>query len=354
MGQFLQEIFRICFFLTGVLLVAATLLSAVRTFVLPRSAQDRLSKIVFRSMRWIFNFRLRASRSYLDRDRIMAFYAPVSLMTLLPTWYMLVMFGFAMMYRALGEPTWYLAIRESVSSVTTLGFEPADGILRTGLAFTEAIIGLILVALLLGYLPAMYSAFSRRETAVTLLEVRAGDPPSAVVMIKRYYRIQGMDKLNDLWRTWENWFAEIEESHTSLSALVFFRSPQPGHSWVTASGAVLDAAGLILTVVDTPYDAQAALTIRAGYLALRHIADFFNFGYDPNPKPTDPISITRAEFDAACADLSSSGVPLVADRDKAWRAYSGWRVNYDRVLLALARITMAPTAPWSSDRPPLD
>jgi hypothetical protein len=169
-------------------------------------------------------------------------------------------------------------------------------------------------------------------------------------MLKRYHRNHGLRQLSEQWRMWETWFADIEESHTSLPALVFFRSPRPDHSWVTAAGVVLDAASLTLAAVDIPVDSQATLCIRAGYLALRHIADFFNVTYNPDPRPDDPISVTRAEFDAACDELVRSGVPLKADRQIAWLDYNGWRVNYDTVLLALAGMTMAPKAPWSSDR----
>ena len=91
-------------------------------------------------------------------------------------------------------------------------------------------IGLILVALLIAYLPTMYSAFSRREQAVNMLEVRAGSPPSASEMLMRFNRIHGLDKLADYWKIWEAWFADVEESHTTLPALVFFRSPRPENS----------------------------------------------------------------------------------------------------------------------------
>jgi hypothetical protein len=114
---------------------------------------------------------------------------------------------------------------------------------------------------------------------------------------------------------------------------------------------VLDAASLIRSSVDVPADVQADLCIRAGYLALRRIADFFNIPYNPAPSyPDDPISITREEYELACSELAEAGVPLKADRERAWRDFAGWRVNYDSPLLALARLTMAPYAPWSSDR----
>jgi len=209
----------------------------------------------------------------------------------------------------------------------------------------------VLVALLIAYLPTMYTAFSRRETAVTLLDVRAGTPPSAVEMLKRYQRLHGLDRLSDVWEQWEVWFGEVEETHTSLAALVFFRSPQPDRSWVTAAGAVLDAASLTVSTVDIPFEPRAALCIRAGYLALRHVASTFRIPYKPDVTRDDPISVTREEYDSACDELAAEGVPLKPDREQAWLDFKGWRVNYDVVLLALAALTLAPTAPWSGDRP---
>jgi hypothetical protein len=197
----------------------------------------------------------------------------------------------------------------------------------------------------------MYSAFSRREIAVNLLGVRAGTPPSAVEMLMRFHRLERMDLLHASWETWEAWFADLEESHTSLAALVFFRSPQPDQSWITAAGAVLDAASLASSILDAPPDPQAALCIRAGFLALRRIADFFDVPYNPNPHyPDDPISVTREEFDVAYDQMAGQGVPLKPDRDEAWKNFAGWRVNYDAVLIALCELTMAPEAPWSADR----
>ncbi len=151
--------------------------------------------------------------------------------------------------------------------------------------------------------------------------------------------------------TWEAWFADIEESHTSLAAVAFLRSPRPDRSWITAAGVVLDAAALFASTLDVPRDTRTDLCIRAGYVGLRHIADFFRIPYNPAPTfPETPISISRAEFDAACDYLAAQGVPLRADRDAAWQGFGGWRVNYDTVLLGLAALLMAPEAMWSSDR----
>jgi hypothetical protein len=350
----MELVIRFVAFAVGLAIVLLTLRSAVRTFILPRSAVDQISRAVFLAMRRIYNLFTARATTYAERDRTMAFYAPVSLLVLLAVWLALILLGYGGIYRALGVESIEEALTLSGSSLLTLGIAQPHDAAVTAAVFSEATIGLIMVALLIAYLPTMYAAFSKRETAVTMLEVRAGTPPSAVEMILRYDRIHGLQRLYDMWATWEVWFAEVEESHTSLAALPFFRSPRPENSWVTAAGAVLDGAALVVSCVDTHEEPQAALCLRAGYLALRHIADYFRIPYNPAPTPDDPISISRSEFDAACEQLRAAGVPMKADAEQSWRDFRGWRVNYDTVLLALASLTLSPYALWSSDRSLVD
>ena len=331
-------------FVLGALAAGRILMSAVRTFVVPRGDNDALTRLVFRSIRKAFTLVASPRRSYETRDRIMAYYGPVALM-LLPVWWLILLtLAFAAMYWALGLPP-DEAIIVSGSSLLTLGFDRPGVAGGDLLAFTEATFGLGLVALLVSYLPTIYSSFSRRELLVNLLEVRADSPPSPVVMITRMDRLSGLDELHELWVAWERWFAELEETHTSLPVLVFYRSQQANHSWVNAAGAMMDAAAIIRSSVAIERDVQADLMIRAGYIALRRIADLFGIAYDHNPSPLDATSIDRARFDRALAVLETSDVPLVEDRDQAWRDFNGWRVNYDSVLRALEALTMAPT-PW--------
>jgi hypothetical protein len=341
---------RVLAFVAGVLAVYLTLGSAVRTVILPRAVPARYSRVVFRTSRRFFMLWAGPKASYERRDAVMALYAPVSLLLLLAAWATAVLLGYEAMFWGLGHRSLRTAFELSGSSMLTLGIRATEDLPSTVLAFTEAAVGLTILAMLITYLPTIYGTFSRREAAVTALEVRAGTPPTGVEMIQRYWILERIDRLPEVWTTWESWFVEIEESHTSFPALVFFRSPQPDHSWVTAAGAVLDGAALLLSSVDVPREVQAEFCVRAGYLALRRIGDFFGIPYDPNPRQGDPITIDREEFDEACERLASSGVPLKPDRDQAWLDFAGWRVNYDVVLVALAGFTLAPFAPWSSDR----
>ncbi len=336
----------------GVLLVLTVLDSALRTFVLPRAASTPLTRSVFVSLRWCFSFIARDSHTYERRDRVMALYAPIGLLTLVGVWMALSVVGFAMMFFTLvPERDWKTAFELSGSSFFTLGFVlPPNDVPSFVLAFLEAATGLALLALLIAYVPTIYGAFSRRELSVAQLATRAGTPPSAVELLQRYHAIGWTEQLSELWAQWELWFAEISETHTSLAILTFFRSPSPERSWVTAAGAVLDAASLAQSTLAIPWNPQAGLCIRSGYLALREIADYFGVEYDPDPAPDAPISIAQQEFLEAYEQLGGSGVPVRPDRERAWREFAGWRVNYDAVLLALAGLTMAPYAQWSSDR----
>jgi hypothetical protein len=337
--------------LAGVALILVVYDSALRTFVLPRGSSNPLTRIVFVGLRWVFDRVAHESRSYETRDRIMALYAPIGLFTLVLSWMVLAITGFTLIYKAAVRETWHDAFELSGSSFFTLGFElPSAGIPGYLGVFSEAATGLAILALLIAYLPTIYGAFSRREREVARLATLAGTPPSGVELLTRYHAIAWTDHLPELWAEWELWFAELGETHTSLAVLSFFRSPSADRSWVTASGAVLDAASLAQSTMAIPWAPQAGLCIRSGTLALCQIATYYDIAFDADPAPDAPISIAKEEFMAAYEELGGAGVPVRPDRERCWRDFAGWRVNYDAVLLGLASLTMAPYAPWSSDR----
>ena len=341
-------------FVLAAAVVVATMLSAIRTVVLPRAAQGAIPSLTVRVVRGAFRLRAKRAVSYGERDRIMAMLAPVALVTMLLTWLLILFVAYGVMFYCLGGRSLSAAAEVSGSSIVTLGTTSTSHLGPDLLSYTAAGLGLLLVALFISYFPSIYGAFTRRETGVTLLQVRAGDPPTPMTMLIRYHRIEGrLHQLTELWRTWEVWFADIEESHTSFPTLVFFRSPQPYRSWITSAGALLDGASFWAGAIEHPKDPDVQLCIRAGYLALRRIADVYRVPYNPDPAPDDPISVAREEWDDAMAEMEAAGVPVLADRDKAWEAWKGWRVNYDEVLLNLARLVEAPPAPWVSDRSPI-
>jgi hypothetical protein len=335
--------------IAGAGIVAATVLSAVQTLAVPRATPLWITRWVFLAVGLAFA-PARRMRDYTRRDRALALYAPLSLMCLPLVWLTLVLVGFALVFSALGQG-WSDAVVESGSSMLTLGVREPPGTGAALLVFVEAALGLGLVALLISYLPSIYGSYSRREVMVTGLETQAGSPPSAVELLGRLAAIEGLAELDGFWLEWSRWFADIEETHCTTPSLVLFRSPQPDRSWVTAAGAVLDAAALVSSTLDLGRRPAAELCLRAGYLALRRIADFYAMPYDADPAPTDPIAVTREEYDEARAALAATGAPVRPDADRSWRDFAGWRVNYDAVLLRFAGLTHAPAAPWSGDRP---
>jgi hypothetical protein len=337
----------------GSVVVLATFVSAISTVVVPRGVPVRLTRWVFAFYRSVFGLRARFVESYEERDRVMALYAPLSLISLPIVWLGVTLAGYTAVFWGLDVRPLKEAFTTSGSCLLTLGFAAVHDVTKTSVAFSEAILGLILLALLITYLPSMYAAFSRREAQVAILANFAGQPPSAGELIERFWVLEDIDRLDaQLWQTWTAWFVEIDETHTSLSALPFFRSPQADRSWITAAGVVLDSGALLASTVDLPRSPASELCMRSGYLALRNIATFFRIPHDPNPQRTDPISISRAEYDATVARLAAVGVPLKPDRERAWQDFVGWRVNYDTVLITLAGLVMAPYAPWVSDRSP--
>jgi hypothetical protein len=345
---------RVVAFIAGFIIIGGTLISAIRTVILPRAASSWLTRAVFVFVRLPFLALAGPKRSYAWRDRVLALYGPVALVALPLVWLTTVLIGFMLMMWGLVDQSLGDAFHLAVSSLTTLGFAGADTFLQRLLAFMAAGLGLFLVALMITFLPAIYAAFARREVQVGQLEVRAGSPPSAANFIERHHLIGALDdaELDSTFQRWERWFAEIEESHLTYPTLVFFRSPQSDRSWVTAAGTMLDTASLVTACLPGRSVGSAGLCIRSGYLALRRISDFFGIEFDHDPTPDDPISIIRSEFDEVWDRLVAIGVELKPDRDQAWRDFAGWRVNYDTVLLALADVTVAPYAPWTADRSP--
>ncbi|MCU0504558.1 MAG: hypothetical protein MUE82_02095 [Chloroflexi bacterium] len=353
----------------GVALVALTLRSAVLTFVVPRGQREVITgavlEIVAACFRPFIHHRPPVVGRLVSRSAALALFAPACLLCFYAAWLVLTWLGFALMYYGFGTEDATAALRLSGSSLFTLGFsEPPSGG-TTAAVLAEAGIGLFLVALLIGYFPTIYGAYQRREVVVTTLEERAGVPASGVSLLRHHEQMGGWSAVDGLWEEYEAWFADVGESHIAIEILPFYRSLADDRSWVNAACVILDAAALRVAAIDAPPPPAARLVIRAGARSLWGIAR--HLGLDAGPKPaashagddpalgTDarPVTVSRAQFDEARADLAAAGIPVVADPEEAWARFRELRGLYDRPVTVLAAVTSSPASPWIARiRPP--
>ncbi len=298
----------------------------------------------------LFRFLSRAFRSYERKDRVLALQAPWFLLSLLGTWLALLLVGYSMILWAVAHVPIGEALQDSGSSMTTVGFAIVKTPGAVAVELLAAASGLIVVALLIGYLPAIYSAFNRRETLVTLLEARAGAPAWGPEILWRHQRIGILDTVRDFYGKWEEWCADVAESHSTYPVLMWFRSPDPLRSWLTGLIAVLDSAALYLSLAPESAPSEARLCLRMGFTALRTIADVVSVPYDADPRPDGPIDLTYEEYMRGVKRLEEIGFPMERAPGDAWHDFRGWRVNYEQVALDLAdRITAIP-GPWAGER----
>jgi len=274
----------------------------------------------------------------------------MSVMLLPLTWVILLLIGFTMMFWGVSEPSLGTALSLSGAAITTEGFLAPKGGAQTTLYIMGGVSGLGIVGLLITFLPTVYSIYSQREEVVTRVAFRFGSPPSGVKVLAQAYRLGLAQELDQFWRTWEDWFTDLAETHISNSEVIFYLSSQPGTSWITTAGAILDASALYSSTVDRGDVPWLNLCFQVGSRTLSDIAT--DVGIPPGSALAPGVSmhVTRAEYDAACEQLSSAGVRLKADREESWRAFVSMRSQYDSALIALAKLVYAPEAPWSSDR----
>ncbi|UPL49378.1 hypothetical protein [Hymenobacter sublimis] len=347
-GFMLEMGLRILAFGAGVFLVITTVLAAIRSFVLPRNESVLLSNWVFSGLRRAFTAIAKLGRTYSQRDKVMALYAPVGLVALPIVWLGVVSLGYTIIFWALDEGSLERCYRLSNSSLLTLGSEePTEGFTASFMSYSEATLGLFLMTLLISYLPTIYQAFSRRELVVARLELRAGTEASAVELLCWLNRSGSLQDDREQWEIWEEWFVEIEETHTSLPVLSFFRSPQPGRSWVMAAAIILDAAALLISAVEMSHAPNITLCFKAGCVAINRVSRFFKFEAQTKaPTPVDgkePLEDPeRQDFEDACEQLSKAGIPLKADVEGAWEQYQQLRIKYAGAVDYLAKLTMAP------------
>jgi len=323
----------------------------VFTIVLPRGQRGpaRVSTIVTRSVRLFFAAIARLTGSYERKDAIMAPIGPIAVLAQLFVWLALFGIGFVLM---IATYTHHLgsAITQVTAAMFTLGLASSSHVTNDTITTMAGATGLIVVALQIAYLPSLYAAFNRREVLTTMLTSHAGEPAWGPEILIRHQLVGITDALPDFYASWEQWAAEVSESHVSYPVLLLFRSPDPWSSWVLSLLSVMDAAAMHLALQPESAPSQARMCIRMGYVALRRISSSLGWEFDDDPFPDGPIELTEDEFAVAVALLDDSGFPIERDVGAAWPHFRGWRVNYENLAYRWAARVVAPVAPWSGTR----
>ena len=337
-------------FAAGVVLLVVTGSSVISTLLVPRPAHSMLTGVVARTVRDIFRLITDRISDLNRRERTLAPGGPVFLLSLLVTWLVLLLTGYALLLWPFARTGFPGALRISGSSLFTLGFAMPAGGAPSAIVFAEAASGLAIVALLIAYLPVLYAAFNRRETLVNMLEALAGSPPWGPELLARQVLIDNVRYLPRVYERWTEWAADISESHANYRTLVYFRSPDPTGSWLLSLLAVLDAAAMHLALWPRSAPAEARPVLRVGYVTVRALAASLRIPVPLDPHPDDPLELTRAEFDEGVEWARSSGWVPERDLDEAWRHFRGWRVNYEAAIYAIAYYLNLPPALWSGPR----
>ncbi|MFZ0251487.1 MAG: hypothetical protein WAL61_16195 [Acidimicrobiales bacterium] len=338
-------------FVLGLIIVCLTVIQVILTMVLPRrpAGVERLTVFVNRSVRLLFVGLSRLATTYEGKDAILAPTAPVALVAQLLFWGASLIVGFALMLM----PTVHSfsdALLQSLTALFTVGAVHIGGPADAGIDITVGAIWVVIVALQIAYLPALYGAFSRREGLVSLLESRAGTPAWGPELLARHQLVGITDTLPDLYATWEEWAADVAETHTTYPILLLFRSPEPWFSWLLGLLAVLDGAAMHLALAPSTASSRARLCLRMGFTLLQRIAVTLGWSVDPDPSPEGPIDLSYEEFASAVDMLESVGFVTERTAAEAWPDFRGWRVNYESIAYRLADRLTAPPTPWSGPR----
>jgi hypothetical protein len=343
-------VLRIICLIAGIAVLIGTTSSIMRTLVVPRGVTSKMSELVLSGV-------VRATRAVSDvaatyerRDQLLAWTAPVTLMALLASWLVAYAAGYTLLDFGVSHLDFAQSLRQAGSSIGTLGFATSPKAGLTVFDVVASLTGMIVIALQIAYLPTLYNAYNQRETLVTLLAARGGEPAWGPEILWRHSLLGLLDNLPELYRSWETWSATVSESHTSYPVLVHFRSPQPLRSWLISLLAVMDAASLQLAIAPASAPIEARLLLRMGFLALRDIAAVESIAIRADPSPDDDIALTFGEFAEAVDRVVEGGMPVERSAEEAWPDFRGWRINYEDAVYALAQRIDAVPALWSGPR----
>ena len=284
---------RILALLGGGLLIAVVLLDAFQSIILPRRPVGRLriTRLFFMATWYPWRRTALAISSRAKRDQFYSIYGPLSLLILFFLWALLLTCGFGMVFFGLRlafrdpmlvHPTDWARLRSCVyvsgTTLFTLGLGdvlPQSHASRM-LTVVEAGTGLGFIALVIGYVPVLYTAFSQREVLVALMDARAGSPPNVIELMLRHNFDGGAKVLRQLLEEWERWCAEMLETHISYPILCYYRSQHDNQSWLSALTTVLDTCALLIATLDGKETRQAQLTFAIGRHTLVDLVHVFH------------------------------------------------------------------------------
>jgi hypothetical protein len=352
---------RVAAFVAGIVCLLTVLLDAFQTIILPRRATGRFRLTrIFYILTWRpWAFAAQRLHDARKRETAFSFYGPLSLIVLLMVWAAAMVVGFALVFFALGSPfndaSHKAGFRSDVyvsgTTIFTLGLgdvTPQDPWSRA-LIILEAGTGLGFLAVVMGYFPVLYSAFSRREVSIALLDARAGSPPTAAELMRRHSYEGAEQALAALLMEWERWSAELLESHISYPQLCYFRSQHNNQSWLSALTAILDASALMISGVLTQEARQAQLTFAMARHALVDLAQIFSL----KPLIDAPDRLPDERYQKLFQVLRESGTRVCRDEFSQDRLRE-MRALYEGYAGALSRYLRMPLPPWLADQPHKD
>jgi hypothetical protein len=348
-----DQLIDILAIVSGISIIILSTGIAIRTFMVPTGAPPLINQVLFRFTQALFDAIVRPIRSEARRQGVLSLFAPVSLLVVLSVVLGMIGFGYTLALYGAGIKPMLRAFLFSGSALSTMGFEsPGNNFWVIVLSTVEALTVVTIVALLIGYLPTIYSSYQQREQAVDSLDELTGSQPNGVKVVDAYVNIFGPSRLGELWQTWIGWFANLATSGSTLSGELYLRSSRWERSWISAAGAMLDAAALVDSSLDLTTDPAAVRLVRFGSRTLRGILEPLRQRCPEQPTwPETPINITQQEFEDAYDHLQQSGLPMKPDKSAAWKTFAQHRVQYECSLMTLVRLKKPPRGcRWTTDR----
>jgi voltage-gated potassium channel Kch len=350
----------------GILCISIVLFDAFQTIILPRRASGRfrLTRLFYIATWNPWGFFARRLPNPRKRETVLSYYGPLSLIFLLVVWAAAMVLGFALIYFAIGSPfsdpshasNFHTDLYISGTTLFTLGLgdvTPHSPLSRV-LVILQSGMGFGFLAMVMGYFPVLYSAFSRREVSIALLDARAGSPPTAAELMRRHSCDGAAQSLSTLLVEWERWSAELLESHISYPLLCYFRSQHNSQSWLSALTAILDTSSLLIAGVRGLEARQAQLTFAMARHALVDLSQIFNLRPVPNaPDAGAPDRLPPGRCRELYDLLTQSGIQLCYDESSRERLRQ-MRALYEPYAEALSRFLIMPLPQWFSFQPRKD